>query len=354
MIKSINTFLAIILNLIIFSFLEMSAQSQTRELKPEEIKSVATGCYSVYQTEGYYHFHRFPAEALEVFKTVPAWILRAQSTSGIRIRFRTDSRRISLAGNIGENTPQTEPFIILCNDSVISELPERGVSGSFERDFLFPDGGERTFEICFPAYSIGTIRNIQIDKDASLVPVKRRGVMFAMGNSITQTGGRYKGYTDIVARGLDLDLHEAGVGGHIFEAESLPFAYVENPALITVAYGTNDWNGGRPVENARIFLEKLTLLYPEAPVILLEPIRRYKPVDDKGKLAKNKEGEEINEYRRKLRKIVKDFDSVKVIAYKKLMPGNPELFSDGVHPTEEGHAIFGNNLLQIIKKHKEN
>ena len=160
------------------------------------------------------------------------------------------------------------------------------------------------------------------------------------------------GYADIVARGLNLDLHEAGIGGHIFDAESLPFAYIEKPSLITLAYGTNDWSGGRPLDNARIFLDRITSLYPSTPIYLLEPIRRYRPLTEDGKkLANNKAGISLMDYRHGLRRIAKKYPTVKVIKYKKLMPDEPSLFADGVHPTGMGQIVYGNNLLRVLRKY---
>ena len=316
----------------------------------EEFISVATGCHQVSLIDGTYHFRRFPVEVLEFFSPIPSRFVRAEATSGIRLRFRSDTRVLIVSGNIKEKSPQTEPFILLCNDSVLAELPLRGTSGDFEQKFIFQGNQEKIIEICFPAYCAGTIRKLMTEENATVVPLKRKGIYYAMGNSITQQGGRYKGYADIVARGLDLGLHDAGVGGHIFEAGSLPFAYVDNPDLITIAYGTNDWSGSRPVENARSFLDRLTSLYPETPVYLLEPLRRYVPLSETGKLARNKSGYSLQYYRRKYRRIAREFPTVTVISYKKLMPDEPELFADGVHPSDKGHELYGKNLLRLLLK----
>ncbi len=351
------------LNLLILSVLEISGQGsgaiynskysqndQLKELTMADFKTIATGFNSIQSMDGYYYFQRFPSEALEVFKTISRYV-RAEATSGVRLRFRSDTRLLVIDAKVLENSPQTEPFIILCNDSLLFELPSGGVAGDFEQILELPGKGEKTIEICFPAYSKGSIRKLQIEKNSTLKPLKRRGIYLAMGNSITQQGGRYMGYADIVARGLDLDLHEAGVGGHVFDAESVPFAYIEKPVLITLAYGTNDWNGARPVENASKFLDKITLLYPSTPIFMLEPIRRYVPVAKDGKkLASNKEGISLMNYRKELRSIAKNYPSVRVINYKKLMPDDPSFFEDGVHPTEKGHIVFGENLLRILKK----
>ena len=322
-----------------------------RELNLEELRQISTGCYNIQLIDGSYQFQRFPAEVLEFFSPMPSRVVRAEATSGVRIRFRSNTTKLILAGNVKENSPQTEPFVILLNEDKIAELPESGKSGDFENTFRFGNTEEKTIEICFPSYSIGSIKRLMIDENASLQELKRKGIYYAMGNSITQQGGRYMAYADIVARGLELDLHEAGVGGHIFEAESLPFVYVEKPALITIAYGTNDWNGSRPIENARIFLQRLTSLYPDTPVFLLEPLRRYSPLAPDGKkLADNKAGYSLEHYRRQYRKIATEFPTVKVIHYKKLIPDNPELFTDGVHPSAEGHKVFGENLLKELRK----
>ena len=255
-----------------------------------------------------------------------------------------------MSGRIMEGSPQTEPFIILFNDSVIAELPARGVSGKFDYLFVFSSKEEKIIEICFPAYSKGLIQSLKLEEDADIKPLRTKGILFSLGNSITQEGGRYEGYTDIVARGLNLDLHNAGIGGHIFQSESLPFSYVNNPSLITVAYGTNDWNRGAPAENARSFLVHLTALYPGIRIVMLEPLHRYRPLDEEGKLAKNRNEQSLMDFREELRNVVKDFPNVKLINYQDLITDDPSLFPDGVHPSSEGQLIYGNNLLEIIQK----
>ena len=360
--RIVNFYMVFIIS--ICSFFEISAQNNVpnknsepgiiekhRNLSFEEIKSSSTGYYTIKFIDDYYIFERFPTETLQLFSTMPARVIRAESTSGVRLRFLSDTKELKLTGKILADSPQTEPFVILLNDSIFAVIPEKGSAGEFEQILKIPGESENKIEICFPSYSKALIKNLQIDGNTSFRPLEKKGVLFAMGNSITQQGGRYMGYTDIVARGLNLDLHNAGVGGHIFEAESITFAYVENPSIITLAYGTNDWNGSRPADNARIFLDKITSLYPSTPIIMLEPIRRYRPVSkNKNKLAKNKDGVSLEAFRRDLRDIAKDYPTVKIIHYKKLMPDDPSLFPDGVHPSDSGHIIFGENLLRIIKR----
>lgn len=332
--------------------LEQRLEGPMRELTGEEIKKAAPGIYNCQYIDSSYYFQRFPVEALEVLKTSAIYHIRAEATSGVRLKFRSSTTKLVIEGKVFENSPQTESFIILCNDTILAELPARGIAGDFGQMLNIPEKGEKNFEICFPAYASGTIRKILIEKNSSFTPLKRKGVYFAMGNSITQLGGRYMGYADIVARGLNLDLHEAGIGGHIFDAESVPFAYIEKPLLITLAYGTNDWSGGKPIDNARLFLNRITLLYPSTPIFLLGPIHRYTPVAEDGKkLADNNEGISLMDYRKELRSITKNYPTVKVVNYKKLMPDDPNLFIDKVHPTEKGQRVFGNNLLRVLKKY---
>lgn len=332
--------------------LEQRLREPMRELTMEEIKNVVSGIYNFQLIDSSYYFQRFPGEVLEVLKASAIYHIRAEATSGVRLRFKSSTSNLVIEGKVFKNSPQTESFIILCNDTILAELPTKGIAGDFGQILNIPGKGEKNIEIYFPAYAKGTIRKILIDQNSSITPLKRKGVYFAMGNSITQQGGRYMGYADIVARGLDLDLHEAGIGGHIFDAQSVPFAYIEKPIVITLAYGTNDWNGGKPANNARLFLDRITSLYPSTAIFLLEPIHRYSPVTEDGKkLADNNEGISLTDYRKELRSIAKNYPTVKVVNYKKLMPDDPTLFSDKVHPTEKGQRVFGNNLLSVLKKY---
>ena len=293
-----------------------------------------------------------PWRSSEVLKTSAIYHIRAEATSGVRLKFSSSTTKLIIEGKVFDNSPQTESFIILCNDTILAELPPKGIAGDFGQMMNIHGKREKNFEICFPAYARGIICKILIEQNSSFTPLKRKVVYFAMGNSITQQGGRYMGYADIVARRLNLDLHEAGIGGHIFDVESVPFAYIEKLLLITLAYGTNDWSGGKPIDNAHLFLDRITSLYPSTPIFLLEPIHRYSPVAEDGKkLADNNEGISLMDYRKGLRSIAKNYPTVKVINYKKLMPDDHSLFNDKIHPTEKGQRVLGNNLLRVLKKH---
>ena len=66
-----------------------------------------------------------------------------------------------------------------------------------------------------------------------------------IGDSITQgmdARGPASAYAVQLARVLDVELLNQGVGGHIFDLDALDDELPYHPDIITIAYGTNDWS----------------------------------------------------------------------------------------------------------------
>ncbi len=76
---------------------------------------------------------------------------------------------------------------------------------------------------------------------------------------------------------MSLDAINRGIGGETFRAENLGSSPVCDPEIITVTYGTNDWNSnGWNVTraNADAYFTRLTELYPNAKIIYISPLWR--------------------------------------------------------------------------------
>ena len=117
--------------------------------------------------------------------------------------------------------------------------------------------------------------------------------------------------------------------------------------LITIAYGTNDWNRYSEADlkrNARSFLEKITSIYSEAAIYLIVPI--WRADNDRITAAGT-----FDNARSIIFDICRDFPMVNVIDGMELVPHEIGFFKDSyLHPNDLGFMFMAKKLLEYIKK----
>ena len=129
-----------------------------------------------------------------------------------------------------------------------------------------------------PGASLCTLEEGTPDGD---FPGRIRKKLLCYGDSITQGYDALhpsQGYAVRLARYFDWELWNAGLSGYIFDAglldEKLPF----QPDIVTVAFGTNDWNWAESkeeaVRNAERYFDKIMELYPGRPIFYFSPLWR--------------------------------------------------------------------------------
>jgi sialate O-acetylesterase len=326
-----------------------------RWLERKEIEKYLSGARLLNDTDQPYQVERYPPDIVETVSKSPTWLIRAHSSSGVAIRFKTDANRIFLSGSVALQSPQTRPFHLMCNGKVMAGITDfMDSTGKFSWEVNLPAVADmKDIDIVFPAYSKGSLTSIALPRSARLEPGGSKGIMLAYGNSITQMGGEYNGFLSIAASLLDYTLYDAGIGGHIFQSSYLSQKLVENPAFIVVEYGTNDWSGGRDVAEAKPFLARLCSLYPDVPVFLIPPLFRFRPANtDDTPAYENKKGQTLQQYREQLVAIAINFPQVIILDHRALLAASPVYYSDGVHPNEMGQQILGGNLAALIKSER--
>ncbi|MFW6457502.1 MAG: SGNH/GDSL hydrolase family protein, partial [Planctomycetota bacterium] len=147
----------------------------------------------------------------------------------------------------------------------------------------------------------------------------------------------------------DVIIHNAGVGGDIFNVNNLADPIIQSPRQITVAYGINDFHHGRDATPADSYLQRLRELYPDIPVTVLEPIWAAREGLDHHPQP-NESGITLPRYRQQLRDIVADFDSMRCVASNQLLPDLDSFVPDGIHPSTVGHQVMGQNLHKILSR----
>ena len=70
-------------------------------LNLQQIKSITLGAVSITKEENGFHFYRFTQEQMNLYRRVSEdFSKKTQSTSGVQLRFETDSKTLQLSGTI--------------------------------------------------------------------------------------------------------------------------------------------------------------------------------------------------------------------------------------------------------------
>lgn len=175
------------------------------------------------------------------------------------------------------------------------------------------------------------------------------GRLLCLGDSITQGMSAISPlstYSVQLARLLDAELLNQGIGGHVFEADALDATPGFVPSLISVAYGTNDWSRGLDVAqvqaNAVAYVERVRALFPNAPVWVVSPLWRASGQ------ARAAGGPNLDEFGAAIREAVGPLASVRAIDGYAMVPHQELYFSDGTHPNELGFMHYAVNVWRAM------
>ena len=333
------------------------------KLNFEQIKAITFGAEELTREGDGFRFQRFSAAQRELYvQTSPEDFYRKTfATSGIRLQFTTDSRKLKLdisvssassrsyfaldvfvnGGMIGsiDNLTQDMPL-----DYTLAQLP----MGDYCKTF---DLGEGMKEVCLflPWSACVVIKTMELDDGAALLPAAPKHKLLAFGDSITQGyDAQHPSNKYITRLALALDAEECNkaIGGEEFYP---PMAQAEEgsaPDYIVVAYGTNDWSHStrqRLTERCREFYRILGEKYPKAKIFALTPIWRLdweleKPVGP------------FHDVEAIIREAVRDIPNATVIRGFGFVPEDIAYFADlRLHPNDAGFAYYFENLIGGVK-----
>ncbi len=276
---------------------------------------------------------------------------RAYSNAGVRLDFITDSEALVIEAGFGRAARKTALFDIWVNESFVAYVGETDPGNTLSVSTKLPGPGRaRRVTIYFPHLRAVFVRCIRLSPNACFEPVSAKATLLTLGDSITQ--GMHSLHPSltwpaVLAAGLNMELHNQGVGGSQYEVRTLPEQPADKPALITVAFGVNDWNNGAPASNAKPYLEKLLEFYPDKPIFVLEPIW-FLQGDGEGK-PKIVGELTFEDYRQQLRMVVESIPQLTMVPRQQLLPDGPVFLSDGVHPNTQGHMVYGTNVARTLR-----
>ena len=333
------------------------------ELSLSQIKNIALGAARIKANESGIDFFRFTEQQEQLYKhRSDDFYAKTLCSSGIKLFFYTNSEKLFFKVLVSHASSRSYfSFDLFVNgrklDSLTNfidtELPIDYTKvqfplGEFSKEFILGPGKK---EVCihFPWSVKSTLKELVLDDNAFLKPIKPRYKLLCFGDSITQgydalyTSSKY---TSQLAGVLDCEEYNKAIGGEIFFPELAAAKEKFVPDYITVAYGTNDWNRCTRDEfthNCKEFFYNLNISYPNSKIFAVTPIWR----------------KELHEYRqfgefKGIGEIIKNtagqYENITVIDGFEFVPQNESCFADlRLHPNDMGFSYYFKNLANHIK-----
>ena len=328
-----------------------------------QFKEITLGAARIEKNDDGFHFYRFTKQQEELYeKRNEEFYLKTFCTSGIKLRFLTDSQTLFLKTDITFKTTRTFfAFDVFVNgvkmDSLDNfsdtNLPKnysilKLSQGEFSKKINLGTGKK---EVCvyFPWSVEAVIKEFSLDDNSFIKPIKPSKKMLCFGDSITHGyDALYPSnkYITILANELDAEENNKAIGGEIFFPELAATSDNFEPDYITVAYGTNDWyrcSKEEVMHNCKEFFYNLRNNYPNAKIFVITPIWR-KDMNESSPFGNFKGVSEI------IKQQTGELKNILVIDGFDFVPQDENFFGDlSLHPNDKGFEYYSKNLIKRIK-----
>lgn len=333
------------------------------QLDLRQIQEIVTGAVRTEQTNGAVRFYRFTEEQETLYKnTKQLFYNRSFSTAGVKLLFQTDSIHISFKVNVEEaNAREYFSFDITVNGQPVGyidnfsdgELPQPYVAASFplgvfSKSFYLGEG-VKTVCVHFPWSVRVAVEEITLDDGASIKAIKPTKKLLAFGDSITHGFDALRPscrYIAKIAEKLGAAEYNKAMGGEMFFPPLAELEEAFQPDYITIAYGTNDWNGTREEtfnQNCEAFYRTVREKYPQAKIFAITPIWRRD-------LHEEREFGPFENVERNIRRIAGKLKNITVLSGFDCVPTEERFYADyRLHPNDEGFTHYAENLYAKMK-----
>jgi len=333
------------------------------QLSFDEIRQITCGAVDMTREKNGIRFYRFTREQMELYAIKNRdFYLKALSTAGITLSFKTNSRKLVLKTLI-EHTIGRKFFSVdvYVNGSFLGDI-KNFVKEELPREYTtleFSDGeyegsfdlgeGMKEVAIYLPWNRKLYLKELSLDDGAVWEANKPEKKMLVFGDSITQGYDAvhpYHRYAGQFARALGAEEFNKAIGGECIYPELAATKDDIDPDYILLAYGTNDWSKTSPETfktNGKAFFANLTENYPKAKVFVLTPIWRSNMLTLKTNFN------DFFDIDTMLREFAEPYKNMTVIRGFDFVPHDVSFFSDyGLHPNDEGFDHYFNNLWKTI------
>jgi lysophospholipase L1-like esterase len=303
----------------------------------QTIKTITIGTARIWESDGVYNFCKMTQKQIDAFYVLSDFLGKgAEATTGIRLDFYTNSKTFAFTpANSGR-------YEVKINGFLVNTKANQGEKKTFELE-----GEENRVTLYLPSHSKGVLESVEIDDGACVKPCNYDFKMLMIGDSITQgwnSGIDSLSYAYIVSENLNANTVIQGIGGAFYDLttiDKIDFA----PDVITVAYGTNDANRVKDLDNftqvCENYLNLIKENYPNARVIVITPITRLDNEENKAYGNVRLVDKVIKECAERL--------GLEVICGMKMLPQAEEFMNDNLHPNGFGFSIYGKNLTAELK-----
>ena len=309
----------------------------------ELLKDLYFGAYSFKETEdGYLQAYQYSDKQMQYFEgAFDFWYDRSMASTAKTIEMVTDATKVSFDYKflwVGSQDSFELAIDGLVNRIVyVKDLDETG-----HIEWNLPEGNKRVV-IYLPADATVLLKNFEINSEAKR-PEKKERVLW-LGDSITQGYGPLRSaqtYVSVANRILDYDVINQGIGGYIYDKNSLMPMPGYVPDKIIVALGTNNHHDAAKTSDITEYYDTLTDLYGSGiPILCISPIwRGDNPADYDNFVA----------YCNMIRKTAGSYKNVTVVDGFTLVPHLSEYYLDNLHPNLLGAETYGRNLAEVIRK----
>ena len=307
------------------------------------------GCRYLFGENGVYTPARFDAEQAQLLAGgFSDLLIRANCTAGVRLEFVTELSAISFSFRCDSFARPIVAFDVWENGQYRKTLsfPDNTSEGHFL--YETEDPGSSHLCIFLPHLVRTTLSDVSLG-DALPAPAARRTLLF-YGDSITQgmTASRPSfTWASAVARSLNADWINFGIGGKKFHRNLLDQTAPIDASAVFVGFGTNDaMQADAPSlmrQNISGFFAALREYFPVIPVyVITAPSIEESLLTASSRPAFPVVRELTTEYAKRYQCFLIDGEE--------LLPNDPSLFVDGVHPNEAGSAHYAAKLLSQIEQ----
>ena len=301
------------------------------KLTLEKIKELTVGAVDVEKKEDGIHFYKMQKCQIEAFYALLEILgFRAETTTGIRLDFETDSKFLSFDIKGGKK------FEYLID----------GVYRGIVKEPRIELSAPCRVTLVFPSHEIGVIDNVELSDGASAVRHKFDKKVLFIGDSITQgwnSGIDTLSYAYRTSFALNYDSVIQAVGGAYYHVSTFADSEFE-PETVIVAYGTNDVNHFKTkdemIEQLRTYLGLVKETYKNSKIYAISPIW-VSGGDEEKRMGNLWECYDL---------IAEEIEKcgIEHIRGLDLVPHEGRYFADELHPNKDGFEEYAGNLVGII------
>ena len=331
--------------------------AQENRIAPDAPEIIVEGARHLSCTDGTMTINRFSDEMWDREDLNNFAPKKANTQSGVRIIFKTDSRTVKPV--FTERTDAdlrvtTNFYGIYKNGTFTGNVRGDGL-------VLTSDGSITEWEIALPIFYGVDFGGLILDDGAKLYKVERsdRPVYAAIGDSITHGAGQSQcgsngSYPGVLADTNGYLLYNFAVGGSQISPAIAGELEGLDVDIITVLWGYNDWNGlkGDIEEITRRYtslVSELRRVQPDARIYFIMPTICTNEDGTSGKRAPGCPLDDVRNAERSIVQAAIDAGDRNMFIIEGKELTSTDLLKGGVHFTNDGAARFGKALAGIVR-----